>query len=81
MNMPVDRPRNITWTGPNQEAGRIEFKWGDADNPVPRGVRFHVKTTDGRELRYEEEGQYASHDECQRQAIDTLRDMMRSLET
>lgn len=80
MNMPVDRPRNITWTGPNQEVGRIEFKWGDAVDPVPRGVRFHVKTTDGRELKHDENDRYAFYEECQRKAIDTVQAMMRSLE-
>lgn len=80
MDIPVDRPRNVTWTGPNQESGHIQFMWGDSSDPVPRGFRIEVKTTDGRGLRHQDEARDLSYEASRDRAIRIMKDMMRSLE-
>lgn len=80
MDIPVDRPRNITWTGPNDEVGRIEFKWGLSTDPTPRGFRIFVETTDGRGLKHDDNTRDSSFEASRDRAIALVKDMMRSLE-
>lgn len=80
MDIPVDRPRNVRWTGPNQETGYIQFMWGDSADPVPRGFRIQVETTDNRGLKHQDETRDASYEASRDRAIRIMQDMMRSLE-
>jgi hypothetical protein len=80
MGNPEERPRNITWNGPNDEVGRIEFKWGDPSNPVPTGFSILVKAKDGRGLKHEDAQQFESYESSKRRAIELVNEMIRSLE-
>lgn len=67
MNMPVDRPRSVTFEHPSGATARINFIWGMAHDPVPKGLRVEVKSQQGDIIVSHEKAIYQSFDQAVQQ--------------
>lgn len=67
MNMPVDRPCPVDYIHPDGTKAKIDFQWGAADNPIPRGIRVTFDDPDLPGIHEEEV--YASYEEARARGI------------
>ncbi|PBP76162.1 hypothetical protein CCL15_02085 [Pseudomonas syringae] len=67
MNIPIDRPRSVTFNHPSGATAKIHFIWGMAHDPVPKGIRVEVKSKEGDIQVSHEKAIYRSFDQAVQQ--------------
>lgn len=81
VKLAADRPRNVRWQGAKGQKGYMQYKWSeDPKNPIPRGIRIEVTTSDDRVGRHEDDEICQSFEACQARGIQIMQQMMRDMD-
>lgn len=63
MSLAVDRPYPVDYTYRDIES-KIDFAWGEPNDPTPKGLRIEVKLPGGQVDNIREHAEYTSFDDA-----------------
>lgn len=69
MRARVEQVSTVDYVHPDGVTAKIDFIWGAADDPVPKGLRITVKLADRKIHILREKAVYRSFDEAKKQGI------------
>ena len=69
MRARVDQVSTVDYVHQDGATAKIDFIWGAADDPVPKGLRITVKFADRKIHILREKAVYRSFDEAKKQGI------------
>jgi len=73
---PVDRSQPVKYTHPDGREATIDFEWGDAADPIPKGLRITVTHSADYLQNLHEVANYKSFDDAKNQGIKLAKNMI-----